>query len=286
MNVFLINLDRSQDRLTWISNRFQQLGIKPVRVPAVDGKMLSVEELHYWESRRHPRFVMGPGEVACFLSHRRVWETIAIGKEPWGMVSEDDIHISENITNFITSTEWLPSDANIVKAETARQRVWLSAKRTNEDLSHNLRVLYSYHGGSAAYFVRKETATWLLKETETFCTTVDQLLFNPSYKIAKHLKIYQIDPALAAQDWAVDSDSLGGDHQHNSALESLLLTERNQYHGTKQPRSGKGASYIWYKLSNPIKKTGRHSLAIAANLLGTHTVKKVPFVQKRLDAAA
>lgn len=286
MNVYLINLDRSPDRLAWMSSRLNQLAITPVRVPAVDGRQLSADVLSRWESVRHPRFGMGPGEVACFLSHRRVWELIVSGNQPWGLVVEDDIHISDQLTKFITNDNWVPADAGIVKAETAKQRVWLSAERSREIHLHNLRVLRSHHGGSAAYFVSKETARWMLKETEDFCTTVDQLLFNPDFKIAKHLRIYQIDPALAAQDWAIDTELGAGAQATNGALESLLLAERNQYHGTKQPRSGAGISYLWYKLSNPLKKTGRRSIALAANVLGTHTVKKVPFVQRSLDAAA
>lgn len=286
MKFYLINLDRSPDRLAWMSSRLQTLGINPVRVPAVDGKQLSKETLNRWDSVRHPQFGMGPGEVACFLSHRRVWEMISDGKDDWGLVAEDDIHISDHLVKFMADDEWVPQDANIIKAETAKQRVWLSSKSRNIADSHSLRVLRSYHGGSAAYFVNKETANWMLRETENFCTTVDQLLFNPKFKIAAALKIYQIDPALAAQDWACEPSSPGDVQPSSGVLESLLLAERNHFHGSKQARSGTGTAYLWYKLSNPIKKTGRHSLAFAANVLGTHTVKKVPFDQRNLDAAA
>ncbi len=126
----------------------------------------------------------------------------------------------------------------------------------------------------------------MLTETERFCTTVDQLLFNPEFTIARNQKIYQIDPALAAQDWALEAGSSAIAQSANGALESLLLAERNEYHGNKQPRSGMGAAYFWYKLSNPLKKAGCRSLALAANALGTHTVKKVAFDQSSLDAAA
>lgn len=286
MQFYLINLDRSPDRLSWMSSRLNQLGISPVRVPAVDGKQLTAAVLSHWDSMRHPRFGMGPGEVACFLSHRRAWELIASGNEEWGLVAEDDIHISDHLSMFMTNDNWIPSDASIVKAETAKQRVWLSATSSMQSRSHNLRVLRSYHGGSAAYFVNRATASWMLAETENFCTTVDQLLFNPEFKIARSQKIYQIDPALAAQDWAFETGSSASAQTANGALESLLLAERNQYHGNKQPRSGVGAAYFWYKLSNPLKKAGGRSLAVAANILGTHTVKKVAFDQRSLDAAA
>jgi glycosyl transferase family 25 len=271
MKFYLINLDRSPDRLAWMSSRLQTLGINPVRVPAVDGKQLSKETLNRWDSVRHPQFGMGPGEVACFLSHRRVWEIISDGKDDWGLVAEDDIHISDHLVKFMADADWVPEDANIIKAETAKQRVWLSSKSRNIADSHSLRVLRSYHGGSAAYFVNKDTANWMLRETESFCTTVDQLLFNPKFKIAEALKIFQIDPALAAQDWVHDSPSA------NAALESLLLAERSSFHGVKQAKNKGGLTYIGYKLSNPVVKASRRSIEFAANTFGTHSVKKIAF---------
>jgi len=279
MQFYLINLDRSPDRLAWIIERLNELSITPQRVPAVDGKQLSPHEVERWERVRHPRFGMGPGEFACFLSHRKVWELIVNGDEDWAFIAEDDIHISDHLPAFLLSEDWIPAGASMIKAETAKQRVWLSSKSVAQVYSRKLNILKSFHGGSAAYFVNKKTAVWLLRETNDFCTTVDQLLFNPDFKIARNLSIYQIDPALAVQDWAYKSKSAG------ASLESLLLNERAQFHGVKQAKSQRGLAYIWYKVSNPLVKSGRRGLAIAANTLGTHSVKKVAFEPRRIDAA-
>lgn len=280
MQFYLINLDRSPERLAWISGRLIELSITPNRIPAVDGKQLSSQDLERWERVRHPRFGMGPGEIACFLSHRRAWQTFINSEQKWCFIAEDDVHLSDQLPSFLSNDDWIPTDADIVKAETVNQRVWLASNAVATVYAHSLRALRSYHGGSAGYFINKATAAMLLFETENFCTIPDQLLFNTKLQIAKRLKIYQIDPALTVQDWAHATPSANG------ALESLLLTERTQFHGIKQARSGTGPAYFWYKLSNPIKKTGRRGLAMAANAVGTHSVKKIPFGQKSLDAAA
>jgi glycosyl transferase family 25 len=271
MQLYLINLERSPDRLEWILGRLEQLAICPIRVPAVDGKQLSKEELAKWECFRHPMFGMGPGEFACFLSHRKVWELIARGSDAWGFVAEDDIHISENLPKFLHGETWLPTDAEIVKAETVNQRVWLAHARTAEVFSHRLSVLKSYHGGSAAYFISRDKAKWLLQETESFCSIPDQVLFNFAMKTASVSKIYQIDPALAVQDWAHQSPP------GSQEIPSLLLAERAQFHGQKQPKNQSLVSFICYKIFNPLKKLTRYSIETAANLIGKNVVKKIPF---------
>lgn len=280
MQFYLINLDRSTDRLKWIMDRMEGVAIDVQRIAAVDGKQLGVEEIGRWEKFRHPRFGMGPGEFACFLSHRKAWKAVLRGADDWAFIAEDDIHVSDQLPDFLESDTWIPSDANLVKAETAMQRIWMTPNPQLLVRGYALHVLKSFHGGSAAYFIDKKTASWLLDQTETFCTTVDQLLFNPEFKIARQLTNYQVDPALAIQDWAYKAAPAGG------AFESLLLAERADFHGKRQARHGSGARYLWYKLSNPLLKASRKGIEIAANTARTHRVKKVAFDKKTLKAVA
>lgn len=39
-------------------------------------------------------FPIGPGEVGCFLSHRKCWEIIAKGEAPYALIAEDDLGIN------------------------------------------------------------------------------------------------------------------------------------------------------------------------------------------------
>ena len=38
-------------------------------------------------------FTLGPGEVGCFLSHRKCWQMIADDKAPFALIAEDDLSI-------------------------------------------------------------------------------------------------------------------------------------------------------------------------------------------------
>lgn len=277
---FLINLDRSPDRLRWMQHRTAELGISLSRVSAVDGRNLPAEEVQRWSGVVHSRFGMGPNEIACFLSHRKIWQMIVAERTPWSFIAEDDIYISDNLKQFLANADWIPASADLVKAETVKQRVWLSPKSECEHLGHSLIELQSFHGGSAGYFVSLACAAKLLDSTSNFCVPLDQVLFNQDFPPAQPLKIFQVLPALVAQDWVVNIPDA------KPKFESLLLGERNQFHGKKQRKSQSLAGLAWYKVSNPIKKVSRRSLETAANFLGTHRVTKVAFDSEVRRAAA
>lgn len=38
-------------------------------------------------------FSLSAGEVGCFLSHRRCWQIIAEGDDPYGLIAEDDVSV-------------------------------------------------------------------------------------------------------------------------------------------------------------------------------------------------
>jgi len=271
MRFYLINLDRSADRLEWMNDQTAPLNLVMQRVPAVDGHLLSADDWSRWAAVTSKRFGMGPGETACFLSHRRVWQMMIDNDEPWAFIAEDDIHLCETACHFMQDSSWIPADADLVKAETARQRVWLAPRATSICYGHALHRLRSSHGGSAGYFISRHAASKLLSATETLCSIPDQVLFNPVLGIAPQLKIYQMDPAICIQDWLVAAQP------REKRLGSLLLFERQQFHEALQPRHRLKSAYLWYKLSNPVHKAGRASISLAANKLGTHVVKKIPF---------
>jgi glycosyl transferase, family 25 len=280
INFYLINLDRSPDRLAWISQRLTELNIQMQRISAVDGKKLSPAELARWNRAWEKTFGMVPNELACFLSHRVIWQKMVESNEACAFIAEDDIHISDDLPRFLADSNWMPPDADLVKAETVKQRVWLSHSAATDYYDHQLWQLRSFHGGSAGYFIRQQGAVKLLELTDNYCMSPDQVLFNPKYKPARNLISYQIVPALVAQDWVVESAV------QQPKIESLILNERNALHGKTRIRNQSLSGLIWYKVSNPLRKAGKRGLETTANLLGTHRVTKIAFESQCRSAAA
>jgi glycosyl transferase, family 25 len=268
---YLINLDRSLDRLQWISRRLGQLNIELHRIAAIDGKTLSAQQLQRSELAWEKSFGLGKSELACFLSHRVIWQKMVDGNEPWAFIAEDDIHIADQLPRFLANATWIPEDADVVKAETVKQRVWLSSTPSKTYGEHQLWRLKSFHGGSAGYFVSLHGATKLLATTENYCMSPDQVIFNPNFAPARSLTTYQIVPALVAQDWVVETPV------SEPKIKSLILEERNQTHVKTRTKNKTLSGYVWYKLSNPFRKAGKRGLEASANLLRTHRVTKIAF---------
>ena len=198
---YLINLDRSADRLAFINQRLQDLSIQYTRISAVDGSRLSeAERAEFTRSRPRDGRSWSAGQIGCFLSHVDAWRKIAEGQAPFGLVLEDDIHLSDATPEFLRDSSWIPSDADVVRLESTGQ--WLLLDRAAAKAHNRLvRRVRSAAWGAGAYVLTKATASKLLAVEPVLHAPVDDFLFNiVGSTIARSLTIYQVTPALAEQD--------------------------------------------------------------------------------------
>lgn len=82
-----INRDQDIVRRNFVEANAAAQGYRVERFPAVDG--YAEDFLARYGHRVGGE--VGRGTQACFLSHAAVWEKIASGPEPYGLVSEDDV---------------------------------------------------------------------------------------------------------------------------------------------------------------------------------------------------
>ncbi len=96
MRSYIIHLPTSVGRAENVAQLLRDLPQAEV-VDAVDGRdpaqITGVKQVQ--GTLHHPPypFRLNPGEVGCFLSHRRCWAKIAEGDQPYGLVAEDDLLI-------------------------------------------------------------------------------------------------------------------------------------------------------------------------------------------------
>lgn len=180
-----------------MQSQFNELGIPFTRVPAVDGKLLSDAEFE--------KFYQGLGlskvEVACFLSHRNCWELIVNSSEDYGVIFEDDVHMSENMRCLMSLEFFFPKDLEILKLETFRNPILqVSTSKINIFNNIEIRKLFSEHLGGGAYVISKKCANKLLGLSKNFSVSVDHFLFDPKANVFRDLNVYQIFPGLCIQD--------------------------------------------------------------------------------------
>ena len=200
---FVINLDRSPDRLEAMRQEFGRVGVPFTRFSGVDTLGMPAAELEAFFNLRpgfepHRRL---PGDAGNFLSHLRIWEAVTAGSEPVVAVFEDDVHLAADLPLLLSSADWLPDDADVVRFE-ANSRMVLSSGRPLPGLPK--RKIYRAESGTwgtAGYVIRREAAARLAVTPAALHTHIDWFMFKPTRSpVAASLARYQIVPALCIQD--------------------------------------------------------------------------------------
>jgi len=96
--MFLINLDRSPERLALMRAQADELGLVFERVPAVDGtSRLPVWAVaQFMDDRGHARGGLSEGEVGCYASHLLALSKIVEHRLEAAIVLEDDARLDED----------------------------------------------------------------------------------------------------------------------------------------------------------------------------------------------
>ena len=97
---YIIHLETSTTRQPQVDALCAALPNAQV-VDAVDGRLMSVadRDVVYRPKRYDPPypFALLPGEVGCFLSHRKCWELIANSKDDYGLIFDDDVVLDADL---------------------------------------------------------------------------------------------------------------------------------------------------------------------------------------------
>lgn len=93
LQAFVINLDRSPERMATMRERLAPLDLSWERVPAVEGKLLDLSalpEVSISGYRRWHGKELNPAEAGCYLSHIAVLRRFLAGSAQYALVLEDD----------------------------------------------------------------------------------------------------------------------------------------------------------------------------------------------------
>ncbi len=97
--VFLINLDKSTDRLQHCAAKLDKLNIQYERFSAIDGTTLTEEQRQkvYCASNNITAYKkdMSDGEICCYLSHMALWKKIIEEELDYAIILEDDFELDD-----------------------------------------------------------------------------------------------------------------------------------------------------------------------------------------------
>lgn len=144
---------------------------------------------------------LSKGELACFMSHVSLWQNMVDNNISYMTIFEDDIHLGQHVVKFLTQSDWIPKDTDIVKLEAFNPYVFVSKARQIRVGDRGLYELKSKHVGAAAYVLSQRAAKILLNEIlqREALKPLDHIIFD-DYIYNMQFNIFQVLPAPCIQD--------------------------------------------------------------------------------------
>jgi len=187
MRALIINLARSTDRMAFMANQMDGLGLSWERIEAVTPEtLLPPASDRVWHRWQRPLRVT---EMALCASHMAAWRRVLTLGEPC-LVLEDDAVLAAATPAFLERAASL-SGVDHISLET-RSRRKLVSRRLHPRAP--IRRLWQDRTGSAAYVVFPRGARLLLDHAELAAAPSDALI-SSTYA----MRSYQADPALCVQ---------------------------------------------------------------------------------------
>ncbi len=229
--IYIVNLDRRQDRLSALGQQLDGMGLKWNRASAVDAKAMPAGRLHPRVADRGHIIPMGRGSQGRASSLLRLCETILAepGDPDDGVIMlEDDATLAQDFAVFCRDDSWIPDDIGLVQLE---KRVENKPKKLMSEpiaelpgarVPRQLRRLYLRTGGSAAFYIRRRVMQLILDSDFLIRFPTDHLLFSPNVSpIYRQMGVGMMTPGLAVQNLQLDSD-LDGDRGRHRTLKAEL----------------------------------------------------------------
>lgn len=179
-NIFLINLDRSTERLQRAAEQIEETGFTFERVPAVDGATLTDEKIaevfDAETANRRFQYDLTAGEIGCYLSHIKCWEKIIDDNLDYAVILEDDLLLDPQFASVISTIPQLTSEWHYLKLSCPfkpRPYKATEAVMADDNLDVSLVNYKKSPTGTVAQVVSREGAKRLLAKKPTFFRPID-----------------------------------------------------------------------------------------------------------------
>jgi glycosyl transferase family 25 len=193
MRICYINLDRATLRRQQMETEADRLGLAFERFPAVSAD--AVDEATVGALDRRWERPLSKAELACFLSHRTLWQRVAETGQPM-LILEDDVRLSPRLASLCAASAWQESaDMDLLNLEDfGRRRFLAPAPRPLAGDLQRLRV-FRDKAGAAAYVLWPAGAQKLLARAERQGAAPADAFIHACGELVS----WQCQPALAIQ---------------------------------------------------------------------------------------
>jgi glycosyl transferase, family 25 len=222
MKVFLVNLDRSPDRLAYMHEQAQRCGLEFERLSAVDGRTMEIPFLGSTFAD-----YLSPGERGCYASHLLFCKKIIDLGLPYAMVIEDDAILSaDTLPVAERAVATAPKNWDFIHLAGLTRHA--TATVAHLDNAHRL-VWYSRRPpfNSAGYLMSAAGAAKFLAARHRVVPNDADVRRQGVFK----MNVYGIEPRVIGQTWAFASVA-----DHNNTVSRRYRTIE---------RSGRLSDWAW-----------------------------------------
>lgn len=192
MKALVINLNRSKDRMDFMSQQLDRLNISFKRIEALDAN--NMDDDLYQKYAYDWNRALRRSEVCCFLSHKIAWEHVHDKDEPY-IIFEDDVILSEGIEDVLSVIKNY-KNCHFINLETSSRKKLIHKKAVLLSNKFSLKQIFHNKTGASAYILWPKYARLLLSNYEQKgAALADAALFDNYFKLPQ----YQLVPAVAIQ---------------------------------------------------------------------------------------
>lgn len=177
VQAFVINLDRSPERMAIMKPRLNRLLIKWHRVPAIDGHQLnlsSVDDVDDVAYRRRNGKTLNPAEVGCYLSHLRALDQFLQSDAEYGLLLEDDAAFPDDFLLLLERLIKVDSLWDVVKMSGFHSGTPIRIEEF--DIPYALAIPLSRHMNSNCILYSRHAAEVLTKRLRPMTLPYDHAL--------------------------------------------------------------------------------------------------------------
>ena len=213
MQFLLINLDRSTDRLERSAGLLSSYDIAFHRVPAVDGRELSVETLSKILAPDYSAYykVLTASEVGCYLSHKKCWQYVIDQDLDYAVILEDDFSVSQDVLKLKEYIAAITEPWDYIKLMEypEKRKVVASFKCLDKQLVRYDKIPIR----ACAYVITKQCAQKMLARYPKIARPVD---VDCQYWWESGIEVFGLKPYIFSVKLQTESTIDGGGNRKNS----------------------------------------------------------------------
>lgn len=162
LEIYLINLDRSRDRLHRMAMELGSLGLSFQRIAAIDGQSIGLpvpefDEHAYriWHGRLPNRF-----EIGCYLSHVACARRLLDSDASHALVLEDDLRLNDDLPSVLAAALDQHVGWDLLRLSTVSRGKKISVRKLT--CGHSFAIALTREKGSGAYVINRRAARWIV----------------------------------------------------------------------------------------------------------------------------